>query len=104
VGNVESLLIENNFAVVLANIDEISREGIRVWGQFGRRVIVRHSHLAGFHPGIWFVPVVAPRNAQRPPLWLVADNMAENDSSVVFPSSGPNLPNSVTSMWINNLS
>jgi hypothetical protein len=103
VGNVESLLIENNCAEVITNPDEISREGIRVWGKFGRRVIVRHSHLAGFRPGIWFLPIVAPPNPDHPPLWLVADNMAENSVRAVFPKSGPTLPNSVTSMWINNL-
>jgi hypothetical protein len=103
VGNVNSLLVENNCSEVLTNVDEISREGIRVWGKFGRRVIVRHSHLAGFRPGIWFLPIVAPPNSEHPPLWLVADNMAENSVKAVFPKSGPTLPTSVTSMWINNL-
>ena len=104
VGNVESLLVENNCAQVITNPDQTVREGIRVWGKFGRRIIVRHSHLAGFLPGIWFLPVVAPPNSDHPPLWLMADNMAENAGTrVVFPLSWPTLPPAVTKMWINNL-
>jgi hypothetical protein len=104
VGNVQSLLVENNCATVLTNPDQVLREGIRIWGLFGQRVIVRHSHLAGFNPGIWFYPVVGPTNSDKPPLWLMADNMAVNASRVVFPGSGPTLPAVVTRMWINNLS
>jgi hypothetical protein len=104
VGNVESLLVENNFAAVIANVDHVWREGIRIWGQFGRRIIVRHSHLAGFYSGIWFAPVGAAPNADRPPLWLMADNMAENASSVVLAIGAHPVPTSVTNMWINNLS
>ena len=108
VGNVDSLMMENNCAAVIANPNEISREGIRVWGLLGRRIIVRHSHLAGFHPGIWFNPIVAPPNRDRPPLWLVADNMAENSIRAVYPPDAftvppGTLPGAVTAMWVNNL-
>lgn len=110
-GNVNSLMVENNFAAVLTNPNLIFREAIRVWGLFGRRIIVRDSHLAGFYPGIWFNPIVAPLNSDRPPLWLVEDNMAENDVHLVVfplpphPTQPPGtLPPAVTKMWVNNLS
>jgi hypothetical protein len=103
VGNVNSLLIENNVSEVLANPDQVSREGIKVWGVFGRRIIVRDSHLAGYQPGIWFNPVLPPRGEDgRPPLWLVEDNMAENASPVVYQPG--TVPPVMTNKWINNLS
>jgi len=100
VGNVNSLMVENNFAAVLTNPDLVTREGIRVWGVLGPKVIVRHSHLSGVEPGIIFRPLVLPKK-DKPPLWLVADNMAELAGQVVHP------PVNVFSgqpQWINNLS
>jgi hypothetical protein len=107
VGNVDSLLIENNCAEVLTNPDQVSREGVRVWGLFGRRIIVRDSHLAGFRPGIWFNPIVRPTK-DLVPLWLVEDNMAENAGRAVYPPDAytdppGTLPAFVTDRWVNNL-
>jgi hypothetical protein len=83
VGNVNSLVIENNYASVIANPNQVSPlEAIWVYGVLGRRIIVRHSHLVGFSTGIVVTPIV-PFPADKQPLWLVADNMAENASPVV---------------------
>jgi Family of unknown function (DUF6519) len=79
VGNVDSAVIENNYAKV--NRSEVTVEAIRIWGLFGRRLIVRHSHLVGFNTGILIRPLTRPKNQ---PLWLVADNMAENANSIVL--------------------
>jgi len=81
VGNVESTVIENNYAKVLANPNQVTLEAIRVWGVFGRRLIVRHCHLAGFNTGILVDPLSQP---EATPLWLVVDNMAENAAPVVW--------------------
>jgi hypothetical protein len=107
VGNVDSLMMENNYSQVIANPFELDREGIRVWGVFGRRIIVRHSHLVGFKPGIRFNPVEAPQDDV--PLWLVADNMAEHAHPVVPPPLGftvppGTVPANVLKTWVNNLS
>ena len=80
VGNVDSTVIENNYAKVLANPNQVTLEAIRVWGVFGRRLIVRHCHVAGFNTGILVDPLSQP---EATPLWLVADNMAENAAPVV---------------------
>jgi hypothetical protein len=82
VGNVDSVVIENNYAKVIANLAQVTLEAIRVFGVFGRRLIVRHSHLAGFNTGILIQPL-NQINQKLPPLWLVADNMAENATHVV---------------------
>jgi hypothetical protein len=82
VGNVDSAVIENNYARVIANLAQITLEAIRVFGVFGRRLIVRHSHVAGFNTGILIQPLNLINEKDRP-LWLVADNMAEKATHVV---------------------
>jgi hypothetical protein len=83
VGNVNSLVIENNYASVMANPNQVSPlEAIWVYGVLGRRIIVRHSHLVGFSTGIVVNPII-PFPEDKQPLWLVADNMAENAATVV---------------------
>jgi Family of unknown function (DUF6519) len=115
VGNVYSLMIQNNYASVIGALQPVSKEGIRVWGLFGRRIIVRDSHLAGFRAGIWFNPIEPPPNSDHLPLWLVVDNMAENARPVVVPTDAhptspptptvpPNtVPSTITETWINDL-
>jgi len=85
VGNVDSLLIENNYSQVIANPNQVTIEGIRVWGVFGRRLIIRHCHLAGFNPGM----VIDPLSSPDQKLWFVAENVSENSNkpSVVAPST-----------------
>lgn len=82
VGNVDSVVIENNYAKVIANLAQVTLEAIRVIGVLGRRLIVRHSHLVGFNVGILIRPLNQFNENQRP-LWLVADNMAEKATQVV---------------------
>jgi hypothetical protein len=102
VGNVNSLMVENNYAGVAANPGQLEREGIRTWGYFGRRVVVRHSHLAGFEPGILFSALSDPGNST--PLWLLADNMAENANNVCLQEGGYGDKPAITNLWINNFS
>jgi hypothetical protein len=113
VGNVNSLMIENNYAEVLANANANSTFSsyferlsfliaIQVWGVFGRRIIVRHCHLAGFDIGI-LLDAVESLPVDQTPLWVVADNMAEDTFRVAVPGGLAQATN-VTNMWINNLS
>jgi hypothetical protein len=101
VGNVNSLMVDNNYAEVIANPGQLGREGIRVWGVLGRRIVVRHSHLAGFEPGILFSALASGGTS---PLWLLADNMAENANNVVSQEGGYGDVPAITNMWINDLS
>jgi Family of unknown function (DUF6519) len=108
VGNVNSLVIENNFCNILDNANQTvgDLEGIRVWGVFGYRAIIRHCHLVGFNRPIVFNPIEllavnTTKQARILPLWLVADNMAEYAAQCVFP--GLLVPSAVQNMWINNL-
>jgi hypothetical protein len=96
VGNVNSLLIENNCAEVLANPNNVTVWGIWLYGVFGRRLIVSHCHLAGFNVGILIEPLSTP-NRDNPPLWFAGENMAENAKPVVagdlqFVRQSNNLP------------
>jgi hypothetical protein len=89
IGNVASLLVENNFIVCERepNAAGINLEGIRIYGFIGGtpisgRMIVRANHLRGFPSiGILFNPLNAPppenRNGPSKP-WVIAENLAEN--------------------------
>ena len=85
VGNVDSVVIENNYSKVIANLAQVTLEAIRVFGVFGRRLIVRHCHLVGFDVGILIHPL---NQVNEKPLWLVADNMAENATPAVVVAPG----------------
>lgn len=96
VGNVGSLLIDNNRATLnVAAQTEIATDGIRVFGYLGKRLIVRHNYLTRFQTGIRVVQVATPGHynavtgpqgevylqpLRRALLWLVADNVLESVS------------------------
>ena len=106
VGNVNSLLIEDNYCKVLNTANQaVDFEGVRVWGLLGYRAIIRQCHFVGFSVPVRFVPLALPPLNQNQklggPLWLIADNMAELAPVCVFYSQI--VPASVRAMWINNL-
>jgi hypothetical protein len=80
VGNVDSLMIENNYGELVSNPRQARVEAIRAWGHFGRRLIVRHCHLLNFSTGILIKPL---NNPGKTPLWVVAENTAVNSGAVV---------------------
>jgi hypothetical protein len=83
VGNCRSLMIENNY---VESLEGNPIEGIRLFGHFGQRVIVRHNHLVACDPGIFIKPLQAFPEKQF--LWLAADNIAVGAKvSVVAPKS-----------------
>ena len=71
VGNCRSLMIENNY---VESLEGQVIEGIRLFGYFGQRIIVRHNHLVACDPGIFIKPLQA--FPERQFLWLAADNLA----------------------------
>jgi hypothetical protein len=81
VGNVDSLMIENNYGELVSNPRQAPVEAIRIWGHFGRRLIVRHCHLLNFSTGILVKPYGTPG---RTPLWVVAENTSVNSGAVVI--------------------
>ena len=88
VGNVDSLLIDNNYAEIIANLNQVEPlEAIWVYGLLGRRLIVRDCHVVGFNTGIVVQPLT-PYPEERP-LWLVINNMAEKATRVVLAPSPP---------------
>lgn len=97
VGNVNSLVIENNYASLSGtNPLQVSPlEAIWIYGVLGNRVIVRHNHIVGFNWGIVInalnPPTILPSNPNDRPLWLVAENIAENATTVVWPAAGGNV-------------
>ena len=83
VGNCRSLMIENNY---VESLEGQTIEGIRLFGYFGQRLIVRHNHLVACDPGILIKPLQA--FPERQFLWLAADNIAVGAKvSIVAPKS-----------------
>jgi len=83
VGNCRSLMIENNY---VESLEGQNIEGIRLFGYFGQRLIVRHNHLVACDPGILIKPLQA--FPERQFLWLAADNIAVGAKiSIVAPKS-----------------
>ena len=105
-GNVNSLVIENNFGQILNNPNQVTAEGIRVFGVMGRRVVVRHNHLVGFNTGILFDALngYATEFAVQGPMWFLGENVAENPNGAVLPVDSIAIPSNITSTWTNNLS
>ena len=64
-------MIENNY---VESLEGQVIEGIRLFGYFGQRIIVRHNHLVACDPGIFIKPLQA--FPERQFLWLAADNLA----------------------------
>jgi hypothetical protein len=100
VGNVESLQIENNrISLTLPAGTDIEADGIRVFGYFGNKMIVRHNYVSRFHTGIRVVQVAGPglydtatavpgeaylRPIREGPLWLVADNVLQGSRQPIL--------------------
>jgi hypothetical protein len=51
VGNCRSLFVDNNYAQLqrLEQADEVTIEGVRIWGVLGRRIMVARNHLSNFN-------------------------------------------------------
>jgi hypothetical protein len=72
VGNCDSLVIEGNYAVLRGvGLEGQDADGIRVYGYFGRRMLIVHNHMENFpHP-----IVVRPLNPNGPTvLWQATEN------------------------------
>lgn len=83
VGNSTSLVVENNYlSVVRSQTNTAPVDGIRVWGVFGRLMVVRQNHVVGTTVGARIVPL-APLPAH--PRWIVGDNLLEG--GLVAPGS-----------------
>jgi Family of unknown function (DUF6519) len=90
VGNADSVLIENNRAGLTRDphTTDVLADGIHVYGYLGKRMIVRHNHVADYDTGIRVVALKGPGSVAGPSrkgilyqtptrdgnLWLVADN------------------------------
>jgi hypothetical protein len=89
VGNCNSLMIENNYIEVkrFKKTLKLAIEGIRVYGYFGKRMIIHANHLENFNigPGI----SINPLNFKdfNNPVWAARENVA----MVVIPQ-GPEDP------------
>jgi len=87
-GNCESAVIESNMLTVRRTTatQRMHVDGIHVFGQLGRRVIVRQNHLRGFQTGVAFTATPSSPPGSR--LWLVAETMAETAGTAVVASGG----------------
>jgi hypothetical protein len=89
VGNVNSLSVRGNRLTLTRppGAQGIQIDGIRVFGQLGRSVIIRENHLSDFNTGIRL-----ERRGAAPvtPMWLINDNLAEGSTVVV---NAPNTAN-----------
>jgi hypothetical protein len=76
VGNCESALIENNVMRVTRTsfTNQMHVDGIHLFGEFGRRIIVRQNQTRGYSTGVSLTGVRVPLGAK---LWLVGETMAE---------------------------
>ena len=95
-GNCDSLLIENNRALLTraSTADKFDVDGIRVWGQLGDRALVTKNHLASadgdpdrsFTIGINLHPLSPIVQGRQ--LWLVDFNVAPSRQQTVFVTNG----------------
>jgi hypothetical protein len=82
VGNVNSVAVRDNY-VVAARAQKTATlrlEGIRVFGQVDRRVIVQANHMVGATVGVRFDALAA---GFARPNWLITDNLAVQSSQPV---------------------
>jgi hypothetical protein len=99
VGNVDSVEIRSNRAR-LSDPSRVSlpTDGIRAFGYFGKKLIVRGNHLTGFPTGVRVTALSAPGapvtksttyrpGIDEPPrsgnLWLIADNVLDKSSQPI---------------------
>jgi len=76
VGNSQRVLVENN-TVDVTRFDVTSRlslDGIRLFGHFGERLVVRANTILGADTGVRVKPLDGPAKK----LWLVAENVMPN--------------------------
>jgi Family of unknown function (DUF6519) len=94
IASANSVVVDGNFLRVsrTTTTRTLPVEGIRVFGQMGRRVIVRHNHLAsGFPVGVTFAPLNLPLPTQ--PLWIITENVMELATTKVdVPQKAPGRP------------
>lgn len=85
VGHCNSLLVaDNRLDCARGERGRAGAEGVRVFGQLGRFMIVRQNHLSGFTTGIRIVPLNPEKeNDRRRQQWLVIQNIAENAQRAV---------------------
>jgi hypothetical protein len=76
IGNVNSVVLMNNYIDVTKPSGEIQFEGIRIFGSLGKRLIVKYNHLSNCGPkwGI-YINVLNP-NSWPKPVWVVEENVA----------------------------
>lgn len=95
-GNCDSLLIENNRALLTRSptAQKFEIDGIRVWGQLGDRAVVTRNHLSSadgvqdhsFTIGINLHPLKPILQFRQ--LWLVDFNVAPSRQQTVFVANG----------------
>lgn len=90
VGGAESLVVEANRGHVAANapIDRIAAEPIRLWGEFGRRLLVTGNHFEGFRRAIYLRPFLYTQDDDDRP-WVVQNNWVGGARSAleIYPDS-----------------
>ena len=96
VGNCDSLLIENNRALLtrLPTAEKFEIDGIRVWGELGDRALVTRNHLGSadgeqdnsFTIGIHVRPLESINFLKQ--LWLVEYNVAPSRHQTVIAKNG----------------
>jgi len=84
IGNCDSLIVENNYVeVIRSNLaSDMEIEGIRIYGYFGRMIVVKQNHLVSTNVG---VRVVSLNTLENNSLWYVAYNIAPDADFVVDP-------------------
>jgi hypothetical protein len=90
VGSCDSVVIDSNRVTLRRDAHNVGLrvEGIRLFGDMGLRVIVRHNHLGPkFDAGIVFAPLNQP--VPNRPLWIITENEIEQaPAAVVVPAKG----------------
>lgn len=90
VGGAESLVVEANRGHVAANapIDRVAAEPIRLWGEFGRRLLVTGNHFEGFRRAIYLRPFLYTQDDDERP-WVVQNNWVGGARSAleIYPDS-----------------
>ena len=87
VGNCDSLIVENNYVeVIRSNLAlDMEIEGIRIYGRFGRMILVKQNHLVNTNVGIRAISLEKPEHST---LWYVARNIAPDADQAVVAQNG----------------
>ncbi len=106
VGNVDSAVINDNYVSAdTQSLKETAVDGIHIYGQFGRRIIVGENHIEGCRIGVRFHPL-NPADPNTPAgirrtQWLVEDNIAVGSAPALLIEPNQNDPRV---RQVNNLS